>query len=453
MLTAAGIGSGLDVESIISQLMAIERQPLVALQQKQQNLDADLSAYGTLKSALSTFQTAMKDLSTPSALKVFTASSGNDDVFTASATNTAAASSFGIEVIRQAERHKFSSGEFLDTDTFGGGAGDTLSVQVGTDVTNTLTIDLSSALTLGEIRDAINTDPVNPGVTATIILGNNGNQKLVLTAGESGAAHALTLSYGGSVTAGDFSFAEINNIAGNTSLLDAEISVDGYHVTRPSNTIDDVIQGVTLDLHGADPGTSYTLDIGRDTEAVADSVRAFVDAFNEMRSTLGGLQKNELQGDGSLLSIERSLFSVINTPATGLPSGLSYLTEIGVSFQKDGTMTVDDADLDSALTNNFNAVSEIFATTGQGYANRMDTLVDNWLQVGGLLDIRTDSLDDRKDSLQDDGLRLEYRLTQIEARYRAQFSALDTLLGNLQGTSEYLSQQLDNLPGFVDQSG
>ena len=451
MLTAAGIGSGLDVESIISQLMAIERQPLVALQQKQQNLDADLSAYGTLKSALSTFQTAMQDLSTPSALKVFTATSGNDDVFTASATNTAAASSFGIEVIRQAERHKFASGEFLDTDTFGGQNNDSMSIQVGSDPANTLTVDLSTALTLSEIRDAINTDPANPGVTATIILGNNGNQKLVLTAGESGAASALTLSRtGGNRT--NLQLQEVNNIAGNTSLLDAEISVDGYHVTRPSNTIDDVIQGVTLDLHGTDPGTSYTLDIARDTEAVADSVRAFVDAFNEMRSTITGLQKGELQGDGSLLSIERSLFSVINTPATGLPSGLSYLTEIGVSFLKDGTMTVDDADLDSALTNNFNAVSEIFTTTGQGYANRMDTLVDNWLQVGGLLDIRTDSLDDRKDSLQDDELRLEYRLTQIEARYRAQFSALDTLLGNLQGTSEYLSQQLDNLPGFVDQS-
>jgi flagellar hook-associated protein 2 len=184
---------------------------------------------------------------------------------------------------------------------------------------------------------------------------------------------------------------------------------------------------------------------------VAESVKAFADAFNELRTAITGLQQDELQGDSSLLSIERSLFSIINTPATGLPSGLSYLTEIGVSFQKDGTMIVEDSRLDSALANNFNAVSEVFATSGQGYANRLDTLVDTWLQVDGLLDIRTNSLDDRKRSLEDDELRLEYRLTQIEERFRSQFTMLDTLLGNLQGTSDYLAQQLDNLPGFTEQ--
>ena len=120
MLTAAGIGSGLDVDSIVSQLMALERRPLVSLQEKKTDIDARISAYGNLKSALSTFQTTMKDLSTPSALKVFTATSGDDGVFTASATNTAAASTYQVEVVRMAERHKFASAECLDTATFGG---------------------------------------------------------------------------------------------------------------------------------------------------------------------------------------------------------------------------------------------------------------------------------------------------------------------------------------------
>ena len=176
MLSAAGIGSGLDVESIVSQLMALERRPLDALQQKKTDIDARISAYGNLKSALSTFQAAMKDLSTPSALKVFAATSGDESVFTATATNTATASSFQVEVVRQAERHKFASDEALDTATFGGGAGDALTIQVGTNVADIVTVDLSTASTLGDIRDAINTDPANPGVTASIIFGNNGNQ-------------------------------------------------------------------------------------------------------------------------------------------------------------------------------------------------------------------------------------------------------------------------------------
>jgi flagellar hook-associated protein 2 len=448
MLSAAGIGSGLDVDSIVSQLMAFERQPLVALQTQLTDIDARVSAFGKLKSALSTFQTAMQDLSTPSALKVFTATSENDSVFTASATNTAAASSFQVDVIRLAERHKFASAEMLDTDTIGGKNNDALNIQVGPDPANTLVVDLKTASTLADIRDTINTDAENPGVTATIVFGNDGNQKLILTAGESGSANALTLSYSGKVNAGDFGFQEVNNIGGNTALLDAEISVDGYSVTRPSNTIDDVLTGVTLDLHNADPGIPYTLDIARDTASVAESVQAFADAYNEIMTSIDTLRDNELATDSALFSVERGLRSMINTPATGLNSGLSYLAEIGVTFSRDGVLTVNTSDVESALAGNFNAVSELFSTDGQGFANRLDTLVDGWLGIDGLINGRTDGLDSRKRLLQSREESLEYRMGQIEAGLYAQFTRLDTLLGNMQVTSDYLSQQLQLLPSY-----
>ena len=448
MLSAAGIGSGLDVESIVSQLMAFERRPLVSLQKQLTDIDARVSAFGELKSALSTFQTAMQDLSTPSALKVFNSTSGNDDVFTASATNTAAASSFQIDVIRLAERHKFASAELLNTDTIGGKKNDALNIQVGSDPANTLTVDLGTASTLGDIRDAINTDAANPGVSATIVFGNNGNQKLVLTARDSGAENALTLSYKGKVTAADFGFQEINNIGGNTALLDAEISVDGYSVTRATNTLDDVITGVTLDLHNADPGIPYTLDIARDTEAVAGSVQAFADAYNGIMTAIDTLRDKELATDSALFSIERGLRSVINTPATGLNSGFSYLAEIGVTFSREGVMTVNATNVERALANNFNAVSELFSTDGQGFANRLDTLVDSWLDIDGLIDGRTDGLDSRKRLLESREESLEYRMGQVEAALFADFSRLDTLLGGMQVTSDFLAQQLQLLPNF-----
>ncbi len=452
MITAAGIGSGLDVESIVSQLMAIERKPLDALQQKKTDIDARISAYGNLKSALSTFQAAMKDLSTPTALKVYTATSEDDGVFTATATSTAAASTYQIEVIRQAERHKFASVEALDTDTFGGGAGDSLTIQVGASATDSVTVDLSTASTLGDIRDAINDDPANPGVTATVISGNNGNQKLVLTADDSGAAHALTLSYGGGISAATFGFQEINNIGGNTALLDAEVNVDGYTVTRGNNTIDDIIQGVTLDLHSAVPGTAFTLDIARDINAVSDSVQAFADSYNEILSTIQTLRDGDLATDSALFSVERGLRSVMNTPASGLPSGLSYLGEIGLTFSREGTLTVDTNDVEHALTSDFNSVSELFSTAGQGFASRLDTLVKGWLDVDGLIKGRTDGLDSSKRLLDTREESLQYRLTQVESSLRAQFSQLDTLLGGLQVTSDYLSQQLQMLPS-INNSG
>jgi len=448
MLTAAGIGSGLDVESIVSQLMAIERQPLVALQQKKTGIDARISAYGNLKSALSTFQTAMKELSTPSALKVFTATSADDSVFTATASSTAAASTFQIEVVRQAERHKFASAEALDTDTFGGGAGDALTIQVGTNAADFVTVDLGSASTLGDIRDAINVDPANPGVTATVISGNNGNQKLVLTADDSGSDHALTLSYSGGISAATFGFQEINNIGGNTALLDAEITVDGYSVTRGNNTIDDIIQGVTLDLHSAAPGATFTLDVERDVGAVSDSVQAFADAYNNILSTIQTLRDGDLATDSALFSVERGLRNVMNTPASGLPSGLGYLGEIGLTFSREGTLTVDANDVEGALTNDFNAVSELFSTAGQGFASRLDSLVGGWLDIDGLIKGRTDGLDSSKRLLETREASLQYRMTQVEAGLRAQFSQLDTLLGGLQVTSNYLSQQLQMLPNI-----
>jgi flagellar hook-associated protein 2 len=448
MLSAAGIGSGLDVDSIVSQLMAFERRPLVTLQNQLTDIDARVSAYGELKSALATFQTAMQDLSTPAALKVFTATSGNDNVFTASASNTAAASTFQIDVVRLAERHKFASAEMLDTDAIGGKNNDELNIQVGSDPANTLTVDLSTASTLGDIRAAINTDAANPGVSATIVFGNDGNQKLVLTARDSGAENALSLSYKGKVEAADFGFQEVNNIGGDTALLDAEISVDGYSVTRATNTIDDVITGVTLDLHNAEPGIPYTLDIGRDTASVAESVQAFADAYNTIMASISTLRDKGLATDSALFSIEQGLRSVINTPASGLNSGFAYLAEIGVTFSREGIMTVNTTEVESVLANNFNAVSELFSTDGQGFANRLDARVDGWLGIDGLIDGRTDGLDSRKRLLASREESLEYRMGQIEAGLYAQFTRLDTLLGGMQVTSDYLAQQLQLLPSF-----
>jgi flagellar hook-associated protein 2 len=447
-LSAAGIGSGLDVQSIVSQLMAIEQRPLDELHTQQSDLDARISAYGQLKSALATFQTAMQDLSTPSALKVFTATSGNDSVFTATASNQAAPASYQLEVVRQAQRHKFAGAEFLDTTTFGGNAGDALTIQVGSDPLKTLTVDLSTAKTLADVKDAINNDTANPGVTASVVFGNNGNQRLVLTAADSGAANALTLGYSGGISAATFSFQEINNIAGNTALLDAEISVDGYTVNRSGNTIDDVIQGVTLDLNNADPGNQYQLDVARDTGAVADSVDSFVNAYNQLQNTIKTLKSGDLATDSGLFSIERGLRSIINTPASGLPSGLNYLGQIGVSFTRDGVMTANRTDVESALNNNFNAVSELFSTTGEGFASRLDTTVSNWLATDGLITSHTDSMDSSKSALAKRELQLQYRMTQIENSLNAQFGQLDTLLSGMKVTSDYLTQQLAVLPTF-----
>lgn len=442
-ISSAGLGSGLDVASIVAQLVAIESQPLVTLQNKKIQYEAEVSAFGQLRSSVSDFQAAMEKLNTISSLDVYSTSSTNEDVITATASGDAEIGSFGIEVVRLAENHKMASSEALDTATFGGTVGDSVTVQVGSDPLDVVTIDLTTAQSLSAIRDAINADVDNPGVTATIINGDGGNQKLVLTSEDSGEARALTVSYGGAV---DLGFLTLNDIGGDLSLLDSEVNVDGYNVTRPTNKIDDVINGVTLNLASADPGNTHTVDVERNFGAVTELVQSFADAYDALRAEIKVQRSGQLGSDSTLLSLDRQLSSILNTAATG--GEFSYLTEVGVTIQKDGTMSLDTTQLDVVLQSNFDDVAQLFAADEDGYANRFYSLAESWLASDGVFDTRTDGLNDRIDDLDDKAISVQRSIELIEARYRSQFSALDTLVAQLRATGDYLTTQLESLPGF-----
>ena len=173
-------------------------------------------------------------------------------------------------------------------------------------------------------------------------------------------------------------------------------------------------------------------------------MQAFADAFNELRGAIKGFRSGQLEADSSLLSIERRLFSVLNTPASG---GFSVLSEIGLSMQKDGNMTLSNSDLQSALQTDFEGVAQLFADDTQGFAKRLSDLADSWLASDGLLETRIDGLEARIDDLVDRQVSFERNLASVESRYRAQFAALDALVGQLQGTGNFLTSQLAQLPG------
>ncbi|WP_456448442.1 flagellar filament capping protein FliD [Thiolapillus sp.] len=445
MITAPGVGSGLDVQSIVSQLMALERRPLEALARRQDQYEAQLSAYGQLKSKLSSFQDAMDDLGAVDAFKKYAAVSDDESVLSVSANSNASLGTYNVRVERLATNHKMASAEFLDTSTFGGSAGDSLTIQLGQSSADSITVDLSTGKTLEEIRDLVNDDANNPGVTATIINGNNGNQKLVLTSNETGSASAISLSYSGSIDATTLGMQTLNDIGGDLSLLDSEISVDGYSIVRSGNTLTDVIQGVTLDLQSARPGVDIPITVERDISAVQESVQNFADAYNDLRSSIRSLREGQLEADSTLLSIERGVLGVLNNPTGG--GAFSHLTEIGVSLQKDGTMSVNSSRMEAALNTDFSGVAELFADADNGYAVRLGALAGSWLENGGLIESRTDGLDSRITDLEDRQSAMDRRLARVESRYLKQFSSLDSLMSQLQGTSSFLTSQLASLPG------
>jgi len=441
MISAPGVGSGLDVGSIVDQLMAIERRPLDRLQSSKQDLQVQLSAYGTLKSSLAGFQTALKDLKTLNAFEVYKADSADETAFTATADSTAATGFTDIQVVSLAEAHKMGSLAIADTGTTTlGGAGDQVTFTVNG---NAFTVN-GGGMTLSQLRDAINDAPDNTGVSATIITENSGSNRLVLTAAKTGNANAVNLSFTGTLGT-DLGLTDIND----PTQLDSELLVDGlYTITRSSNTISDAISGITLNLKGVTTA-AVQLTVSRDTASVTESVQAFVDAYNELQTTIDGFsgEGNDLEADNTLRSIENRIKAVFNTPPGGtLNSSFTYLSEVGVSFQRDGKLSLDSGDLQKAIDSDFAGMAELFANDDQGYLFRVDALVSTFVQADGLIGSRQDGLNSRIDTVDQRILDMEFRLELREQRLLSQFTALDTLMGELQGTSAFLTQQLAALP-------
>lgn len=439
-ITAAGVGSGIDIESIVTQLMSLERQPLTALQRRESDTRAQISAYGNLKSAISTFQTAMKGLSSLDAFRIFQSDSSDDDVMTASADSDAAAGIYNLNVTRLAQNHKMGSDEFAETDTFGGGVGDSITLTVGTD---SATIDLSSAQTLSGLRDAINSASDNPGVTATILNTGGGNQRLILTADESGYDQRVQLSFGGAVNAGTFNFATTNQDGLGATLvdlthLDASYSIDGFALTSASNNITSVIDGLSISLKGEG---AATLNVSRDDTSIEESAKSFVDAYNNVLSTIDSLKAGQLSGDSTLRSLVSQMRQTLNTQPVGLTGTYNALSELGFKTDRDtGQLVFNSTDFKAALSEDFASVAQVFANDSQGYAFRFDTLAEGLLEDDGLLDARVDGLNTRVTRLEDDQAELERRLDLREVALRRQYAVLDQLVGSLQSTSAFLLQ-------------
>ncbi len=445
-ISSAGVGSGLDVNSIVSQLMEVESEPLRVLQRNRSTLEAQLSDYGRLKSALSELRSAAEALATPEAFDVFTVDNSAEDVLRATAGSSAGTGNYTVEVLQLAQAHKLGSTAYTDADqTVVGNAGDRIRITVDG---NAFEVDYGGK-TLNQIRDAINDAADNVGVTASIVKADDSTYYLTLTSAETGTANAISLGFsdsGGNGISDPFGFSTI------VAAQDAELLVDGtYTVTRGSNTISDAIQGVTLDLLKADPGNAVTLTVGRDRAAVKDNVQAFVDAYNALQDLVKELRGSRLSGDNTLLGIESALRSVINTPPSGAGSEpFRYLSEVGVSIDKNGVMSLsgDGAALDDALSADYEAVARLFGGT-DGYAVRFEQTLDRLVRSGdGLLELREQGINDRIDRVDDRIESMQRRLDLVEQRYRAQFTMLDTLMSELQVTGNFLTRQLDQLSGL-----
>ena len=470
-LTASGVGTGLDIGSLVSQLVAADRAPASSrLDRQEAQVQAKLSAFGSLKSALTQFQGALGKLTTVDDFLSRKATSGNDKVFTVSASSDAVAGTFEIAVEQLAQSHKLlsqglaSSGAVVGTGT--------LSISVGSEAF-TVTVD-SASNTLAGIRDAINGASDNTGVSATIVNVDSGQggsvAKLVLTATKTGSAGAITVTatdddgnntdpLGLSALAYDpGAGTPVTNLSELRPAQDARILIDGQAVTRSTNTISDAIDGVTITLKGpsetdtnGDP-VAAVLSVQIDEAAATGLVRGLVTAYNAVVDAIKQVasynattrQATSLFGDSTVRGLQSSLRGELNRAVSGLPAGLASLADIGIRTGADGKLSVDSTKLEAALRSDLQGVANLFAGDG-GYAKRLEDLVSAYVESDGLIEGRTDGLSDRVKEINKQREALDRRMQALEARLLKQFTAMDELVSRLQSTGSYLTQQLSSL--------
>jgi flagellar hook-associated protein 2 len=394
-ISSPGIGSNLDINGIVSKLMAVESQPLTALQKKEASYLAKITAYGSVKGALSSFQAAVGALNSSTSFSTTNANASDPSVLSASSAGTAALGSYDVTVSNLAQSQSLSSaGQASTISAIGSGTATTISFSFGTisggslangaysgasftpDAsvsTKTITID-SSNNSLQGIRDAIN--KANVGVTASLV--NDGAPgtpfHLLLTSTSTGVARSMKISASGGDAAVSsllsYDPAGTQNFKQTVAAQNASLSVNGLPITSATNSVSDAISGVTLKLTKA--GTT-SLSVSNNTTAVASAVQAMVKSFNDTSATLKSFTGYDattktagiLQGDSVMQSIQSKLRNTLASVLPGLGgNSLSDLTKIGIEFQKDGTLTVNSSKLTAALSDHFSDFASLFTASG-----------------------------------------------------------------------------------------
>lgn len=455
-LTTNGLGSGLDVNSLVSQLVQAERAPADSrISTRSSKVQSRLSAYGSLRASVAEFQDTLKKLQSETSFKGRTAQVSNDTLVKATAGTQAGTGLYSLSVEALASTQKLASGAFASA-TAAVGTG-RLDISAGS---STFSVDIAAGNdSLSSIRDAINSASGNPGVRATLVNASSGSH-LVLTAAGSGAAQAIGIT---AVTTGSDTgdLSQLNYTAGAGSnpmqvqspAADASILLDGFTLTSPTNTFSSAIDGVTLVVAKASPGEKVSLTVNEDRSSTRQAIDQFVAGYNKLQNQINTLTAynpatqvaGQLQGDAVAQRLASVLKSEINSALSGASLDLDTLAELGISSQaKTGTLTVNATRLDAVLATRMSDVSALFSGSS-GLSARFAGVLDGYSGSTGVIEGRSSSLRAEAKALTAQKQALDLRMTTMEARYRKQFTTLDSLLSGFASTSSYLTQQLEKL--------
>jgi flagellar hook-associated protein 2 len=458
MITALGAGSGIDVKALAESLVEAERAPRKErIDERITKSEAKISGYAAVNYALSTLKTAFQKLNDASDFSAVSVNNSQTSVFSATADSLATAGRYSVEVTQLASAQTTTSSttyEAIDT-TLNSGTAFTLNLSInGATATE---IDVDTATPTG-IVDAIN--DADLGVTAELIQTDDDEYTIVLT-GAQGSDQSFTL------TSEDADGDAVTNVVFGTRLqtaADAIVEINGLEITRSTNTITDVIDGVTFELYDTNTNSPATLSLLQNTSSIKESIQNLVVAYNDFNDTMTILLDRQseveqyggaLAGDSLAASIRTRIRALITDDSTTPGTDIEAARDVGISFDRDGKMTLDETTLDEALSDSladvvtmFTADSDdksLYSSADAGLAGDLVREIDEMLRYSGLLREQTDNITTKMDAYKADLEKLEERMQKLLTMYTQQFSVMESVVGSTNSMRTSLTSSFEGM--------
>ncbi|MDD2465915.1 MAG: flagellar filament capping protein FliD [Desulfobulbus sp.] len=443
-----GLATGIDTSTIVEQLMELERTPITRLETDQTWQKNRLEAYTELDTRLKSFSDKIKNLNFSSTLLQRSVKQSSEEFLSASVTSKAVTgASYQVEVVSLAQVQKSVSGGYADKSNALFGSGQ-LSLTVG-GTSHTIEIDETNNSLEGMVK-SINEADI--GISAAII-----------NTGDPDAPYRMILT--GTDVAKEFSL-DTSGLTGGEALSigdpvqaasRAVVRVDTIEISSDSNTISDIVPGVTLDLLKAEEGKTTTLNINVDKENAKSAISAFAEGYNEVisfitgQSSINGSESGVLGGDASINAVKRQLQNML-TETTSNSGIFKTISQLGFETQKDGTLKVNDTTLTKAINTNLDGIVSLLAGEEgvTGVATKFKNYLYDMTNTGtGLLKNKKSSIDSSLNKIGTRITAVESRLEKRQKNLEAQFSAMETLVSGLNSQSSYLTQQMDMLSNMM----
>ena len=463
-VSALGVGSNLQLGDLLSDLTKAEQGRLAPLTTQQSSYKAKLTAWSVVQSAVQKVQSAAETLSKSEKIATTKVTSTNT-AFTATIDAGASASNYSVEVKQLARAQSLVSSEFNSKDVAQGGTrpdGTTRTLtftQAGQDKPLTVTLgDDQTSLTA--IRDAVNKQ--QGSVNASIIKADDDSYYLSFTSRDTGEANAMTVTVENDATlAGKLNYSpgasQTNGMKETVTAEDAIVKINDIEIRRGSNTITDAPEGVTLNLAQTNVGKPEQLTVAKDIAPMKDAIKAFIDAYNSLQTTIESQTKytkvdrdsaaqnssnGDLLGDGTLRGIQTQLRSMMSAPQNG---EMGNLASLGITQDITGRLTIDDTELDKALNEKPASVTAFFVGDGEktGFGVQTNKLLTGVLASDGAIKSATNGIDKTLKNIDEKISSTNISINSVIERYKKQFTQLDKIVNQLTNTGNYLTKQFE----------